>query len=71
MSISIATGDEISEAEESLLVNDIVRRSVDFNDRPSYRSKSGGSKSASFIIGTIVKTHNSFSKIKCSFMNNS
>lgn len=71
MSISIATGDEISEAEESLLVNDIVRRSVDFNGRPSHRSKSGGWKSASFIIGTIVKTHNSFSKIKCSFMNNS
>ncbi|KAI3464336.1 hypothetical protein Pfo_020999 [Paulownia fortunei] len=53
MTISIATGDDISEAEIPLL-NNVVPGSVDFKGRPSVRSKSGCWKSASFIIGAGV-----------------
>ncbi|KAK4391278.1 protein NRT1/ PTR FAMILY 5.10 [Sesamum angolense] len=49
MTISKATGDEISEAEVPLL-DDVVNGAVDFKGRPAVRSKSG--KSASFILGT-------------------
>ncbi|KAL8482502.1 hypothetical protein ACS0TY_028614 [Phlomoides rotata] len=49
MTISIATGDEISEAEIPLL-DDVVEASVDVKGRPSVRSKSGCWKSAVFIM---------------------
>ncbi|KAK4413386.1 protein NRT1/ PTR FAMILY 5.10 [Sesamum alatum] len=49
MTISKATGEEISEAELPLL-KDVVTGAVDFKGRPAVRSKSGCWKSASFII---------------------
>lgn len=55
MTISIAIGDEISEAETPLL-DDVVQASVDYEGRPSVRSKSGCWKSASFIIGNDFKS---------------
>ncbi|KAL0314108.1 UNVERIFIED_CONTAM: protein NRT1/ PTR FAMILY 5.10 [Sesamum angustifolium] len=49
---SIATGDEISEAEIRLLNDeDVVPRSVDFKGRPAVRAKTGCWKSSAFIIG--------------------
>ncbi|KAL0351303.1 UNVERIFIED_CONTAM: protein NRT1/ PTR FAMILY 5.10 [Sesamum calycinum] len=53
MTISIATGDGISEAEIPLL-NDVVPCSVDFKGRPTVRSKSGCWKSSAFIMGAGV-----------------
>ncbi|KAK4413384.1 protein NRT1/ PTR FAMILY 5.10 [Sesamum alatum] len=53
MTISKATGGEISEAEVPLL-KDVVTGAVDFKGRPAVRSKSGCWKSASFIIGAGV-----------------
>ncbi|KAL7156155.1 hypothetical protein ABFS83_03G123800 [Erythranthe nasuta] len=50
--MDIATA-AISDAEVPLL-NDVVEGSVDFKDRPVSRSKSGGWRSASFIIGVEV-----------------
>ncbi|KAK4413383.1 protein NRT1/ PTR FAMILY 5.10 [Sesamum alatum] len=53
MTIIIATGDEISEAEIPLL-DDVVPGSVDCKGRSAVRSKSGCWKSSSFIIGAGV-----------------
>ncbi|KAL0437894.1 UNVERIFIED_CONTAM: protein NRT1/ PTR FAMILY 5.10 [Sesamum latifolium] len=56
MSIStVATGDEISEAEIPLLNDeDVVAGSLDFKGRPAVRAKSGSWKSSPFIIGAGV-----------------
>ncbi|XP_009788012.1 protein NRT1/ PTR FAMILY 5.10-like [Nicotiana sylvestris] len=49
----MATGVNISDAETPFL-GDVVEGSVDFKGRPVTRSKSGGWRSASFIIGVEV-----------------
>ncbi|KAG8378478.1 hypothetical protein BUALT_Bualt08G0141300 [Buddleja alternifolia] len=59
MTISIATGDEISDAEIPLL-NDAVPGAEDFKGRPSVRSKSGCWKSAAFIIGVGVAERSAY-----------
>ncbi|KAL0314106.1 UNVERIFIED_CONTAM: protein NRT1/ PTR FAMILY 5.10 [Sesamum angustifolium] len=51
MTISKATGDEISEAEVPLL-DDVENGAVDFRAAPPFRSKSRMLESASFILGT-------------------
>lgn len=53
MATSTATGIHVSDAEAPLL-NDDVNGSVDFKGRPVTHSKSGGWKSAAFIIGVEV-----------------
>ncbi|KAL8485906.1 hypothetical protein ACS0TY_027987 [Phlomoides rotata] len=53
MTISISTGDEISD-EQAPLLADVVEASVDFKGRASVRSKSGCWNSAPFIIAVGV-----------------
>ncbi|KAG8378486.1 hypothetical protein BUALT_Bualt08G0142100 [Buddleja alternifolia] len=53
MAYSRATGDDISEVDTPLL-DSVVAGYVDFEGRPSVRSKSGCWKSASFVIGAEV-----------------
>lgn len=51
----MSSGDAAPEAEaEAPLLDDVVKGSVDFNGRPSRRSRSGGWSSAAFIIGKVT-----------------
>ncbi|KAL0351302.1 UNVERIFIED_CONTAM: protein NRT1/ PTR FAMILY 5.10 [Sesamum calycinum] len=67
MTISKATGDEISEAEVPLL-DDVVNGAVDFKGRPAVRSKSGCWKSASFILGTGLAERFAYYGISCNLV---
>ncbi|XP_057974569.1 protein NRT1/ PTR FAMILY 5.10-like [Malania oleifera] len=53
MAVSIAAGGRASDAQ-TLLLDDALDGAVDYRGQPVYRSRSGGWRSASFIIGVEV-----------------
>ncbi|KAL0439118.1 UNVERIFIED_CONTAM: protein NRT1/ PTR FAMILY 5.15 [Sesamum latifolium] len=67
MTLSKATGDEISEADVPLL-EDVVNGAVDFKGRPAVRSKYGCWKSASFITATGVAERFAYYGISCNLI---
>ncbi|CAI9114944.1 OLC1v1015771C1 [Oldenlandia corymbosa var. corymbosa] len=69
MDVSAVTGSNVSEIEAPFLVEDTVEGHVDYRGRSVKRSKSGGWKSASFIIGVEISERFAYYGISSNLIN--